>query len=72
MYIGKLHWKHCRLETSFAFGNKKCILETCIGYWKQKSDIGNIRIRLETYSAYWKHHFRLETHVYWKHITKDH
>ena len=48
MYIGNIHWKHCRLETSFAFGNKKCILETCIGYWKQKLDIGNIKRRLET------------------------
>ena len=28
MYIGNIHWKHCRLETSFAFCNKKCILET--------------------------------------------
>ena len=21
MYIGHIHWKHCRLETSFLFGN---------------------------------------------------
>ena len=25
MYIGNIHWKHCRLEASFAYGNKKCI-----------------------------------------------
>ena len=67
MYIGNIHWKHCSLETSFAFGNIKCILETYIGYWKQKKDIGNIKKRLETYSGYWKHHFSLETYVYWKH-----
>ena len=42
MYIGNIHWKHCRLETSFAFGNMDWILETKIGYWKQKLDIGNI------------------------------
>ena len=64
MYIGNIHWKHCSLETSFAFGNKKCILETYIGYWKQKKDIGNMQKRLETYSGYWKHHFSLETHIY--------
>ena len=48
MYIGNIHWKHCRLETSFAFGNINCILETYIGYWKHNLYIGNIRIRLET------------------------
>ena len=35
MYIGNIHWKYCRLET-------------WIGYWKQKLDIGNIKRRLET------------------------
>ena len=69
MYIGNIDWKHCSLETSFALGNIKCILETYIGYWKQKKDIGNIKKRLETYSGYWKHHFSLETHIYWKHIS---
>ena len=48
MYIGDIHWKHINLEISFAFGNKKCILETCIGYWKHKMDIGNI-------TFVWKH-----------------
>ena len=49
MYIGNIHWKHCRLETSFEFGNINCILETYIGYWKHnfvfwkhKNKIGNI------------------------------
>ena len=70
MYIGNIHWKLCRLETSFAFGNKKCILETYIGYWKQKLDIGNIHRILETKIGYWKHHFSLETYIHWKHITK--
>ena len=27
MYIGHIHWKHCRLETSLLFGNTY-ILET--------------------------------------------
>ena len=27
MYIGNIHWKHCRLETSILFGNTH-ILET--------------------------------------------
>ena len=34
MYIGNIHWKHCRLRTSFAFGIvywKQCI-------WKHKTD----------------------------------
>ena len=53
MYFGKIHWKQCRLETSFAFGNKY---------------IGNIPWILETYFAYWKHRFRLETHKYWEYI----
>ena len=79
MYIGNIHWKHCRLETLTAFGIKKVhwkhtfdIANIPISYWKHNMDIGNIRIRLETYSAYWKHHFRLETYIYWKHITKHH
>ena len=52
MYIGNIHnlkvywkhtiWKHCRSETSFAFGNMNWILETKIGYWKHKFYIGNI------------------------------
>ena len=71
MYIGNIHWKHCSLETSLAFGNIKCILETYIGYWKQKKDIGNMQKRLETYSVYWKHYFSLETYIYWKHIMKN-
>ena len=45
------------METSFAFGNIKCILETYIGYWKQKLDIGNIKKHLETSLVYWKHKF---------------
>ena len=57
MYIGNIHWKLCRLETSFAFGNEKCILETYIGYWKRKLDIGNIHRILETKIRYWKHTF---------------
>ena len=63
MYIGNIPWKRCRLKTSFAFGNKKCVLETYIGYWKHNMDVGNIRIRFETYSGYLKHHFRQETHI---------
>ena len=42
MYIGNIHWKYCRLETSFAFGNMNWIFETKIGYWKHKFYIGNI------------------------------
>ena len=34
MYIGNIQWKHCRLETSFEFGNINCILKTYIEYWK--------------------------------------
>ena len=49
-----VYWKHT-LETSFAFGNKKCVLETYIGYWKHNMDIGNIRIRFETYELDLKH-----------------
>ena len=30
-------------------------LETWIGYWKQKLDIGNIHRILETKIGYWKH-----------------
>ena len=30
-------------------------METYIGYWKQKLDIGNIKRRLETQFVYWKH-----------------
>ena len=40
MYIGNIHWKHCRLETY-------------IGYWKHNLYIGNKGIRLETLSVYW-------------------
>ena len=36
MYIGNIHWKHCRLETSFKIGNIDWILETKIGYWKHQ------------------------------------
>ena len=69
MYIGNIPWKRCRLKTSFAFGNKKCVLETYIGYWKHNMDVGNIRIRFETSLSlgntyYWN--------IYWKHITKHH
>ena len=49
MYIGNKHWKHCRLETSFAFGNMDWILETKIGYWKHKKAFGNLICILETY-----------------------
>jgi len=48
------------LETSFAIGNIKCILETHKGYWKQNKDIGNIQRILETKFEYWKHQFHLE------------
>ena len=48
MYIGNIHWKHCRLETSLAFGNMDLILETKIGYWKHKKAFGNISFILET------------------------
>ena len=48
MYIGNIHWKHCRLETSFSFGNMDWILETKIGYWKHNKAFGNIICILET------------------------
>ena len=50
-YIGNIVvWKHhFRLETS-------------IGYWKQKSDIGNMKGVWKHKSVYWKH-----KSVYWKH-----
>ena len=48
MYIGNMNWKHCRLETSFSFGNMDWILETKIGYWKHEKAFGNIRFILET------------------------
>ena len=38
MFIGNIHWKHCRLETSFEFGNinvcRKHITKT---YWNPKT-----------------------------------
>ena len=60
MYIGNIVvWKH------------RWRLETYIGYWKQKKDIGNMQKRFETYSVCWKHYFSLETYIYWKHIMKN-
>ena len=34
-------------------------LETWIGYWEHKLDIGNIRRRLETLPVYWKQTFNI-------------
>ena len=61
-YILNISWKHCRLETSFEFGNMDWILKTKIGYWKHEKAFGNITFILETLVLYWK--LRI---VYWKH-----
>ena len=39
----KGHWKHASW-----IGNKKRTLETCELVWKQKKDIGNMQVGLET------------------------
>ena len=39
MYIGNIHWKHSRLETSFAFG-------PLIGYWKHKKAFEDITFQM--------------------------
>ena len=72
MYIGNIHWKHCRLETSFSFGNMSWILETKIGYWKHEKAFGNIICILETYDLYWKHKVVYWKQCIWKHINYAH
>ena len=71
MYIGNIHWKHCRLETSFAFGNMDWILETKIGYWKHKKAFGNITCILETLVLYWKHKIVYWKQCIWKHKNEN-
>ena len=44
MYFGNIHWKHCRLKTLFAFGNKNYILETYELDWKE------VCLKLKTYN----------------------
>ena len=51
MYIGNIQWKHCRLETSFEFGNINCILKTYIEYWKHNF-INRGFERLISYESY--------------------
>ena len=48
----------CILETyigNYVVWKHHLHLETWIGYWKQKLDIGNIHRILETKIGYWKH-----------------
>ena len=40
MYIGHIHWKHCRLETSLLFGNT---------YILEKSETALIGVEREVY-----------------------
>ena len=42
MYIRNINWKNYHLETSFAFENKKYLLETYELDWKHILYIGNI------------------------------
>ena len=71
MYIGNIHWKHCRLETSFSFGNMDWILETKIGYWKHIKAFGNITCILETLVLYWKHKIVYWKQCIWKHKNEN-
>ena len=71
MYIGNIVvWKHhLHLETKNVYrnhtldiGNIIWILETYELDWKHIQ-----KFYIIWYSTYWKQHFRLETHIYWKH-----